>query len=126
MRYSQTPQGDAKIVLNIGFRPFFIELTTKNSFGSCYFDVLLKHELTHVALYRSVMESYIKVIGAGLKQRAIQEQKQGRTAVQVGEAIKASARDSYENYKKDVKAQNDLLDKDGQSAYQYGQCRDKQ
>ena len=116
--YDDSPQGEDKIVINLGFRPFFVDLSTEYEFGSCRFNIPLKHELTHVALYRSVMEKYVKIIGAGVKQRVIDERQKGNPYIKA--AIWDSLKSTFKDFQKDSEKQNALLDKN--YVYQWNQC----
>lgn len=115
--------GVYEIVLNVGFKPFFVDISSKAAFGSCDFDLILKHELTHVALHRAVMEQYIRVIGASLKRRLESELRKGKPFQQAAVSVKKSFDDSFAAFVRDANAQNALLDKN--YAYQWGQCRGK-
>lgn len=112
-----------KIVLDVGFKPFFVDISSLAAFGSCDFDLILKHELTHVALYRAVMDEYIRVIGASLKRRLESELRKGKEFSQITSLLSRTFNDSFAAFAKDANAQNSLLDKN--YAYQWGQCRGK-
>ena len=54
-----TPEGALKkLKLQIGLRDVEIELSSDLKKGSCLFDAVLKHELTHLALHRKVLKRF--------------------------------------------------------------------
>ena len=54
-----TPEGALKkIKLQIGLQDIEVELSSELKKGSCLFDVVLKHELTHLALHRNVLKRF--------------------------------------------------------------------
>ena len=57
-------KGIVGLVVNIGFKDFIVDVASEYPKGSCEFDLILKHELTHVALARAVVERYSAELGA--------------------------------------------------------------
>jgi len=54
-----TPDGELKkLSLQVGLRDVVIELSSELEKGTCLFDAVLKHELTHLALHRSVLKRF--------------------------------------------------------------------
>lgn len=112
------------VTLNMGFKPFLVDISTKYPMNTCGFDMILKHELTHVALYRSVMERYIKVVAAALKVRYLEEWEKGKKLSEVTKSLSETFNASIERYREDVKKQNELLDGDDHYSYQWKQCHE--
>ena len=110
------------VTLNMGFEPFLVDISTKYSMNTCSFDMILKHELTHVALHRSVMERYVKVVAAAIKVRYLEEWEKGKKLSEVMKSLEETFNAAMERYKEDSEQQNKLLDGKDHYSYQWKQC----
>lgn len=62
-----TPSGKIqKINLMIGLKNIEVEISSDLKKGSCLFDAVLKHELTHLALHRRILNRFAPEIAKGL------------------------------------------------------------
>lgn len=116
-------KGIVGLVVNIGFKDFIVDVASEYPKGSCEFDLILKHELTHVALARAVVERYSAELGAALLAEAdkmkppVSRRDIRRLSDIANEYLSEMNRIQQEQY--------DLMDSKGNNSYQWEQCRGK-
>lgn len=116
-------KGIVGLVVNIGFKDFIVDVASEYPKGSCEFDLILKHELTHVALARAVVERYSAELGAALLAEAdkmkppVSRRDIRRLSDIANEYLFEMNRIQQEQY--------DLMDSKGNNSYQWEQCQGK-
>lgn len=116
-------KGIVGLVVNIGFKDFIVDVASEYPKGSCEFDLILKHELTHVALARAVVERYSAELGAALLAEAdkmkppVSRRDIRRLSDIANEYLSEMNRIQQEQY--------DLMDSKGNNSYQWEQCQGK-
>jgi len=116
-----TPQGALKkIKLKIGLKDVEVELSSTLPKGSCLFDVVLKHELTHLALHRRILKRFAPEIAKAVLSVA-EEFQAPFTQAQFNKI--AGVLNAYTNrmIQEDDK-QNALMDTTDSYIYQQKQC----
>lgn len=115
-RFSYDAEGNiAKVYLNFGLRNITVYILSSIPKGSCEFDLVLKHELTHVAVARKVVKRY-----AAEMSKALLAKLDDKTAspYQIAKMF-----DRYQSQMMAEKNRQDaLLDAPGAVVYQWGQC----
>lgn len=107
--------------LRFGLKDVMIEISTEMEKGSCEFDVVVKHELTHLNVYRRVLKHHAaeiaKSVLAALERIPPAEASQKEWDV-IGKVVNAG----WERMKDDMRKNNALMDKGGAHDRQYGYC----
>lgn len=105
-----------KLQLKIGLKNIEVELSSELQKGTCLFDVVLKHELTHLALHRNVLKRFAPEIAKAVLSTA--ERFQTKQAERISEVLKDYTRRMSEEDDK----QNALMDTTDSYIYQQKQC----
>ena len=116
-----TPEGALKkISLQIGLKNVEIELSSELKKGSCLFDAVLKHELTHLALHRRVLNRFVPEIAKAV---LITAQKQRVPLTQARfDRITAVLKEYVNRMIEEDDKQNALMDSKDAYVYQQSQC----
>lgn len=111
------------LTVNLGFEDFTVDVASEYPKGSCEFNLVLKHELTHVAFARAVVERYSAELAAAL----LAEAEAVKTPISRRDAQKLF--DITNEYCIEMnriqQEQHDLMDSKGNNSYQWEQCRGK-
>ncbi len=114
---------DTVFQVEIGFKDFVVEVSSDYPKGSCKFNLVLKHELTHVAFARAALERYAHEMGAAL----LAEAERMRTPFS-NHDFNRLVRVGYKHFveiNKIQEEQHNLMDSKGNNAYQWEQCLGK-
>lgn len=116
-----TPDGALKkLSLQIGLKDVEIELSSELEKGSCFFDVALKHELTHLALHRKIVKRFATEIAKAVLSVA-ETMPSPITQAQFNRI--GSILNNYVNRMMEENGkQNALIDSDNAYLYQWKQC----
>ena len=119
-----TPDGALKkIKLLIGLKNVEVELSSELVKGSCLFDVVLKHELTHLALHRGILKRFSPEIAKAVLSAA---DKIPVPLTQSGFDKLAKVLHSYaDKMMREDERQNNLMDSSNAYRFQQEQCRKK-
>ena len=109
-----------KLKLSFGFERLIVEISSKYPQGTCNYDVVMRHEMRHVAYARGVLKAYAPKLAEALKTKAAslpvpltQEAYNSLTALA----------DRYFQAMMLKKTQlDDKLDAAGNNAYEWGEC----
>lgn len=102
----------------------FIELNKQYPKGSCRFDTVLKHELTHLALHRKTQK--IVLDAAAQEAASVFETMQQKASCSEIETVIFALERKYDDiFWKEDRKQNALIDGKGHYDYQSEQCRGK-
>lgn len=115
--------GLRKIVLDVGLAEINVIVSSDYPKGTCKFDLVLKHELTHVALARKVVERYAPEIA-----KAVLVKAESLPLPIDGNGLKVlenTANEYFEKMRIEQKRQDGLLDARGNNVYQWEQCKGK-
>lgn len=116
-----TSEGALKeIRLKIGLQNVEVEVSSELKKGSCLFDAVLKHELTHLALHRKIVKRFAPEIA-----KAVLSVAEGfSTPVNASEYNRISAvlKNYIERMMKEDEKQNALMDTDDAYVFQQNQC----
>ena len=115
--------GKTVIDMYIGFQPFLIDISTKYQPGTCEFDQIVKHELTHVALHRRTMEKYKKHMAAEIL--AVVGDDAGLSLAEIRRRAHAGFFNVWKKYHEEDDRQQGLLDGPDHYAYQWKYCHEK-
>lgn len=116
-----TPDGKLKkITLQIGLKNIEVELSSELKKGSCLFDVVLKHELTHLALHRKILKRFAPEIAKAVL--VVTEEQKGVLTQKKFDKIAQTLNDYLNKMIKEDKRQNALMDSDEAYAFQQRQC----
>lgn len=121
LRVDLTPRGEIKkIHLALGIENLVVEVSSQYLKGTCEFDLVLKHELTHVAVARRVLDRYAPEMAKALLLEA------ESLPVPVNQArynqLLARAQNFFNRMVREKERQDDLLDAPGSNVYQWSQC----
>ena len=106
--------------MKIGLKDVEVELSSTLQKGSCLFDVVLKHELTHLALHRRVLKRFVPEIAKAVLSVA-EEFQAPFTQAQFNRI--ARVLNSYVNQMmQEDDRQNALMDTTDAYVYQQKQC----
>lgn len=105
-----------KVYLDFSLRETDVTISSLYPRGSCEFDLVLKHELTHLALARAVLKRYAGEISKALLAK-IDEQK----TVDVM-ALRKIVDRLFIQMVQEKNKQDALLDAPGAEVYQWSQC----
>lgn len=119
-----TPAGALKkLVLSVGLKDVNIELSSELKKGTCLFDVVLKHELTHLALHRQVLKRFAAEMAKAVLSEA--ERQQPPLTRRKFDRL-AKVMQSYLNrMTEEDDRQNALMDTGDAYLYQQSQCFNK-
>ncbi|MBO4643608.1 MAG: hypothetical protein J5716_03250 [Alphaproteobacteria bacterium] len=113
-----TPEGAfEKLQLKIGIKNIVVELSSELQKGTCLFDVVLKHELTHLALHRNVLKRFAPEIAKAVLSTA--ESFQTKQAERI---ISEVLKDYTRRMSEEDDRQNALMDTTDSYIYQQKQC----
>lgn len=114
-------QGEiTKIHLTLGIENLWVEVSTEYPKGSCQFDVVLKHELTHVAFARGVLARYGPVMARAI---VLEAEKLPVPITQDSyNRLVDIANRYFAQMVQEKTRQDDLLDSQGNNSYQWEQC----
>lgn len=115
-RFVYDAQGNiAKVYLKFGLRNITVYILSSIPKGSCEFDLVLKHELTHVAVARKVVKHFAREISKAL----LATLDEGTASpYQIAKMIDRYHRQMIEEKNR----QDSLLDAPGSVVYQWEQC----
>ncbi len=114
-------QGEiSKIHLTLGIENLWVEVSTEYPKGSCQFDVVLKHELTHVAFARSALARY----GPAMARAIVLEAEKLPVPItqESYNRLVDIANRYFTQMVQEKTRQDDLLDSQGNNSYQWEQC----
>ncbi|MBR1778073.1 MAG: hypothetical protein IJ752_05755 [Alphaproteobacteria bacterium] len=118
-----TPEGALKkMTLQIGLRNIEIELLADLKKGSCLFDVVLKHELTHLALHRRILNRFAPEIAKAVLVEA-EKQLPPMTQAQFNRISRSLVR-FLDRMAAEDDRQNALMDSTDAYLYQQRQCEE--
>lgn len=115
-----------KIVISVTEKQKEVEIGTKYRQNTCTYDVILKHELTHVALYVKTQDLVLNAAASELIALFEKMQKESKACREIKETVQKKAADYYKTYRDEAEKQNQLIDKDDVPDYQYDQCGDEE
>lgn len=122
LRVDLTPRREIKkIYLTLGIENLTVEVSSEYPKGTCEFDLVLKHELTHVAVARGVLDRYAPEMAKALLVKAeslpvpIDQVSYNR--------LLAEAQSFFSRMVREKERQDDLLDAPGSNVYQWSQCQ---
>ena len=111
-----------KITLTVGFSKMEVQIREKYyQMGTLSFDQMIKHELTHVSLYRNVAKKYAQSTAAACLLRFEKLKKQGKGCGQIQREISALFFDYMDRMIEEAHRQNSLIDGGENYAYQHRQ-----
>ena len=111
-----------KIQLKIGLKDVEIELSTKYKKETCGFDLVLKHELTHLALHRAVLKRFAPEIAKAVLSVA-EENMSGLSQQAQTDRINNVLNEYMERMKQEAARQDALMDSTESYGYQWKQCK---
>lgn len=122
LRVDLTVRGEIKkIYLTLGIENLVVEVSSEYPKGTCEFDLVLKHELTHVAVARRVLDRYAPEMAKALLVKA------ESLPVPVNQLhynqLLAQAQGFFSRMVREKERQDDLLDAPGANVYQWSQCQ---
>lgn len=115
-RFFYDANGDiAKVELRFGLQNITVYILSTLPKGSCEFDLVLKHELTHIAVARKVVKRYAAEISKALL-----------VLLDEGTAHPYQAAQMIDRYRRQMIAEKNkqdiLMDAPGAVVYQWSQC----
>lgn len=116
--------GLAGLELRFGLKDVMIEISTKMKKGTCEFDTVVKHELTHLNLHRRVLKHHAAEIAKSVL--AALERMPPSVALQkewdvIGKVVKAG----FKRMNDDIDRNDALMDSAGAYVHQYDHCYGK-
>ena len=116
-----TPDGILKkITLQIGLKNIEVELSSELKRKTCLFDVILKHELTHLALHRKILKRFAPEIAKAVL--IVAEEQKGALTQKKFDKIAQVLNDYLSKMMKEDERQNALMDSDEAYVFQQKQC----
>lgn len=114
------------IFLSFGFKKYEILIDKKfGKKGSLEFNHVLKHELTHVGLYKQTIENFYQPMAQALLMQYEHSEKKGRDCVKIKRDIIRLYNKYIDLLFKEIDKQNDLIDGDENYDYQWKQVFDE-
>ena len=112
-----------KLTLEVGLKNVNIELSSDLKKGTCLFDVVLKHESTHLALHRRVLKRYAPEMAKAVLSEA---EKQSPPMTQKKFNRLSKIMNAYVNrMNEEDDRQNALMDTGDAYSYQQAQCAER-
>ena len=102
-----------------------IELNKRYPKGSCRFDLILKHELTHLSLSRKTQDVFLANAAAAVFVTFQSMQRQNSSCWAIEASVTEQVYEYYGKYLKDVETRHDLIDGGEHYKYQNEQCAGK-
>ena len=106
-----------QISFTFGFQKFTVQIANRFKKGTVIFDQILKHESTHVSLYRKTTEKFYQPVARALLMQYERSEKNGKSCPYITADIKKLFYKYMKLLWKEQKRQNDLID--GIENYEY-------
>lgn len=113
--------GSQKITLDFSRFRFLIQIVDKYQKGTPEFDNIVKHELTHVALYKGVAEKFYQPMATAVLLRFEQSLSEQKSCYQIQNDIYGVFQSYLYRMSDEYKTQNDLIDGEENYAHQWKQ-----
>ncbi len=110
-----------KVTLDFSHYSFLIQIVRKYQKGTPEFDNIVKHELTHVALYKGVAEKFYQPMATAVLIRFEQSLSQQKGCFQIKNDVYSVFQKYLYRMADEYKAQNQLIDGDENYEYQWKQ-----
>ena len=110
-----------KIILDFSNFEFEVQIVNRYKKGTAQFDHILKHELTHVALYKGVIEKFYQPISTAVLMRFEESRAQGKGCYQIHLDVYNVLYDYLNRMINECEKQNNLIDGEENYAYQWAQ-----
>lgn len=102
-----------------------IDLNKRHPKGSCPFDLVLKHELTHLSLSRKTQDVFLANAAAAVFVTFQSMQRQDNSCGAIEFSVTKQVYEYYNKYVRDITRRHDLIDGTDHYKYQYEQCAGK-
>lgn len=100
-----------------------IDLNKRHPKGSCFFDLNLKHELTHLSLNRKAQDAVLKTAASEILTAFQAMQRQGNSCEEIKRSVFEQVRKYAAVFSKEQDRQNNLIDGAEHYKYQSEQCQ---
>lgn len=100
-----------------------IDLNKRHPKGSCFFDLNLKHELTHLSLNRKTLDTVLKTAASEILTAFQAMQRQGNSCEEIKRSVFEQVRKYAAVFSKEQDRQNNLIDGAEHYKYQSEQCQ---
>lgn len=116
----ETDCGKSRISLKVADSPkMTVELSSLYPKGSCRFDRILKHELTHVDLYRKSLNAFIKEAERKLSEAYVSGQRDSKGCKDVTQRVSDAAAVFAKQFAERMRAENARIDTEN-GEHKYG------
>ena len=124
----ETDCGKSQISLNVTESPEMrVELSSAYPQGSCPFDRILAHELSHERAYRTILDSFLADARRKLAQAYVSGQRDSKKCEEVKRRVDEAAAGFAGEYLKRAEAENAKLDfENGAHKYDFDACRQRE
>ena len=125
---AETDCETSKIVLNVAeTQAMTISISSAYEKGTCFFDQILKHELTHEKIYRKVLTSYLNKTAQDMILAYEEGQDTSKGCEEIQQRIAKTAQEAAKSYAKAAAAENAKIDSpQGDHLYNTDICEQQQ
>ena len=115
----------SRIVLTVTEpQPMTAELSSAYPKGNCFFDQILKHELSHIETYKTVLESFIRQASEEIEKVYASGQRGLKKCEDIQNEIKSLTDSFAQRYAEEAQEENDKKDAGkGPHPYDFGICQ---